>query len=134
MSAKNIIVSLLIIIGSILFYTLQRMEVLRISYEIDKLRNEKNELSNKNKFLSVEVASLKSLDRVERMSKDELGLITPDKFEIIELEGENEYYTAPPISDWYRRMPEGNQTKNNRYGLAGIKTDNNENKGVDTLQ
>lgn len=123
MSTKNIIVSLLVIIVIVLFYTWQRMEVLKISYEIDKLRNEKDELINKNKFLQVEVASLKSLDRVEKTSRHELGLVTPDKFEMISLEGEDSI--------------EDERIKNNRYGLVGINAKKEysiESKGADKLE
>lgn len=94
MNAKKIILTLLLIISFVLFYTWQRIEVLRLGYEVDKLRSEKNELYNKNKFLQVKVAGLKSLDRVEKIAREELGLIIPDKFEIISLEEVNEKESA----------------------------------------
>lgn len=94
MNTKNIILVLFAIISFVLFYTWQRIEVLRLGYEVDKLRSEKNELYNKNKFLQVKVAGLKSLDRVEKIAREELNLIIPDKFEIISLEEVNEKESA----------------------------------------
>lgn len=121
MSTKNIVLGLLAVIAMVLFYTWQRMEVLRVSYEIDRLRNEKSELSNKNKFLQVEVASMESLDRVEKTSREQLGLVTPEKFEMIALEGE----------------VEDSEMRNFGYGLTGIKSkkgNSTKRSGADTLE
>ena len=82
---RNLIALTILISILILFYVWQRVEVVKIGYQIDKLQEESASLINKNKSFQLEIVRLKSFDRVEALVK-EMGLMPPKKFESIEFE------------------------------------------------
>jgi len=65
------------ILVPLLVYVWQRVDFLRVSYEVEALKKERQELQEKNKHLSVERSFLMSPDRIERMARKELGLVDP---------------------------------------------------------
>lgn len=65
------------IVVPLLVYVWQRVEFLRVSYQVEALKKERQDLQEKNKHLSVERSSLMSPDRIERMARQELGLVDP---------------------------------------------------------
>lgn len=76
---------IIILLISVLLYIGLNVECIKTGYEINKLKLEKMELTNENKILRIEIAKLKSLERIETVARTELGLVTPDKFETITL-------------------------------------------------
>lgn len=79
-----------ILLALVLFYLGMSVECQKTKYEIDKLRTKKEELINYGKILQIEAAKLKSLERIEGIARNDLGLITPDSFETITLLEKNE--------------------------------------------
>jgi len=65
------------ILVPLLVYVWQRVDFLRVSYQVEALKKERQELQEKNKHLSVERSFLMSPDRIERMARKELGLVDP---------------------------------------------------------
>ncbi|MEK7283359.1 MAG: cell division protein FtsL [Acidobacteriota bacterium] len=65
------------ILVPLLVYVWQRVDFLRVSYEVEALKKERQELQEKNKHFSVERSFLMSPDRIERMARQELGLVDP---------------------------------------------------------
>lgn len=65
------------ILVPLLVYVWQRVDFLRISYQVEALKKERQELQEKYKHLSVERSFLMSPDRIERMARKELGLVEP---------------------------------------------------------
>ena len=55
-------------------------------YDISQLHRQRNQLMDLNRNLNVELANLTSLDRLERLAKQELGLVTPrpDQVQVVE--------------------------------------------------
>src|SRR5262249_30302123 len=65
------------IVVPLLVYVWQRVEFLRISYEVEGLKKERQQLQDQNKQLGVERSFLLSPDRIERVARKELGLVDP---------------------------------------------------------
>ncbi|MFH1824727.1 MAG: septum formation initiator family protein [Candidatus Firestonebacteria bacterium] len=77
--------TIVVLLISALLYIGLNVECIKTGYEINKLKFKKIELTNENKILRIEIAKLKSLERIETVAREELGLVTPDKFETITL-------------------------------------------------
>jgi len=65
------------------FYIWQQMESIRIGYEIGKLEERVADLEEEVKSLQVRKSSLLSLERVEKIAKKELKLVTPRKDQLV---------------------------------------------------
>lgn len=61
----------------LLFYVRQSSEWLRAGYRIEKLKNQRDRLTELNHELRLEKASLENLTRVEKVAADQLGLAQP---------------------------------------------------------
>lgn len=77
----KILLSLLVIM-SFLLVVWQRTQVLRLGYQLERMEATKKELLKENKGLLLEVSSLSSLERVEKIASDHLGLKAPDRKKI----------------------------------------------------
>ena len=66
------------------FYVWQHIEVVKSGYCINKLRSERTKLIEENHILQLNVASLRSPQRIERIAKD-MGLIPSKRWCIMRL-------------------------------------------------
>lgn len=69
----------LLVIISFLLVVWQRTQVVRLGYQLERMEATKKELLRENKALLLEVSSLTSLDRIEKIAKNHLGLKHPDR-------------------------------------------------------
>ncbi len=81
---------LLVLISSflllpLLLYVRQRMEFVRYGYRLEALTRELNQMEDRNRQLLVERASLRSLERVEKIARKNLGLVEQNRFEVVAL-------------------------------------------------
>ena len=67
----------------LLGYVWMNMECVSTGYDLTKLSKKKQELLNDNRMLQVEAASLRASERIETIARNDLGFITPDKFETL---------------------------------------------------
>lgn len=65
------------------FYIWHQMESIRIGYEIGKLEEQVADLEKEVKRLQARKSSLLSLERVEKIAKKELKLVTPRKDQLV---------------------------------------------------
>ncbi|MBI1951675.1 MAG: cell division protein FtsL [Acidobacteria bacterium] len=70
------------ILVPLLVYVWQRVDFLRVSYQVEALKKERQDLQEKNKHLSVERSFLMSPDRIERMARKELGMVDPSPSDV----------------------------------------------------
>lgn len=77
------VVLLLILMGEFLFYTWCRVQCVRSAYRITEEKKRNKELVNLQKNLQVELAGLKSPDRIGRIAREKLGLVMPEPKQII---------------------------------------------------
>ena len=73
----------IIVIFILTFYIWHQMESIRIGYEIGKLEEKVLTLRREVDELQTEKSSLLSLDRVEKIAKEELNLVEPKKEQLV---------------------------------------------------
>lgn len=79
----GVLFTLAVLILTFLFYTRSRVEVIKIGYEIFNANSEMRRLDQENKELILEIATLKSPGRIERIAREELKLLQPKDEQII---------------------------------------------------
>jgi len=70
-------------IGGSLFYVWSRIQVIRLGYEISNVLKEEKALTEANKRLRLEIATLKSYGRIERVAVEELRMAKPKPEQVI---------------------------------------------------
>lgn len=74
---------LFLFIGSSLFYVWSRIQVIHLGYEISRTLKEGKALMEANKRLRLEVATLKSYARIEKIAVEELRMVKPKPDQVI---------------------------------------------------
>jgi len=72
----------ILVIASFLLVVWQRTQVLRLGYQLERMEATKKELLKENKMLLLEVSNLSSLQRIEKIASEDLGLKAPDRKKI----------------------------------------------------
>lgn len=82
---RLILIGLLMVffIGGSLFYVWSRIQVIRLGYEISSALKEEKTLTETNKRLRLEIATLKSYARIERLAVEELRMAKPKPQQVI---------------------------------------------------
>jgi cell division protein FtsB len=75
-----------VFIAELFFYTWCRVQNTRQGYDINGLQAESRQLTLVQKSLKIELARLKSPDRIARIAKDTLGLVTPKTQQLVDIE------------------------------------------------
>jgi cell division protein FtsL len=70
-------------IGGSLFYVWSRIQVIRLGYEISNAVKEEKALTEANKRLRLEIATLKSYARIEKFAVEELRMAKPKPEQVI---------------------------------------------------
>ncbi len=73
----------LLCIGGSLFYVWSRIQVIRLGYEISSALKEEKVLTDANKRLRLEIATLKSYARIEKFAVEELRMAKPKPEQVI---------------------------------------------------
>jgi cell division protein FtsL len=74
---------MLFLIGGSLFYVWSRIQVIRLGYEISNALKEEKALTEGNKRLRLEIATLKSYARIEKLAVEELRMAKPKPEQVI---------------------------------------------------
>jgi cell division protein FtsL len=74
---------MVLFIAELLFYTWSRVQCIRIGYEISAEAEKHENLMALQRNLKIELAHLKSPERIARIAKEELGLIMPGPEQLI---------------------------------------------------
>jgi len=77
------ILLMLFLIGGCLFYVWSRIQVIQFGYEISNVLKQERALSEENKKLRVEIATLKSYARIEKLAVEELRMAKPKPDQVI---------------------------------------------------
>jgi len=78
-----VLATTLVVIGCSLFYVWSHQQIISLGYETSEAAREEQALLQENKRLRLELASLKAPGRIERMAQHELGLVPPQKEQLI---------------------------------------------------
>ncbi len=68
-----------VFIAELFLYTWSRVNCIGVGYEISKETQRRHELVALETNLKIELASLKSPERISKIAKDQLGLVTPTR-------------------------------------------------------
>ena len=74
---------MLFFIGGSLFYVWSRIQVIQLGYEISNTLKEERALIEANKKLRLEIATLKSYARIEKLAVEELRMAKPKPEQVI---------------------------------------------------
>jgi cell division protein FtsL len=72
-----------LILAAALLYVWQHTHVVRLGYEIERLRERQAALVQEHKGLRLELGQLSSLRRVEEIARKRLGMVTPGPGQVI---------------------------------------------------
>lgn len=64
-------------------YVWQSVNVIRLGYDVEGLKKEKTRLVKMNDMLKIEVATLTSPERIERIATARLGMKTPEDSQVV---------------------------------------------------
>jgi cell division protein FtsL len=73
----------LCLVGVALLHVWLRLQVVHMGYVLSTTSKLQNQLEQENRELRLELATLTSPDRLEAMARQRLGLVSPDKGQII---------------------------------------------------
>jgi cell division protein FtsL len=71
------------VIGGALFYVWSRVQVIQLGYEISNALKQERALTETNKKLRLEIATLKSYARIEKFAAEELRMAEPRPEQVI---------------------------------------------------
>jgi cell division protein FtsL len=74
---------ILFLTGGALFYVWSRIQVIQLGYEISDVLKEERRLTEANKKLRLEIATLKSCARIEKFAAEELRMVKPKPEQVI---------------------------------------------------
>jgi cell division protein FtsL len=78
-----VLVGALVFIGCSLFYVWSHHQIISLGYETSEAAREEQALLQENNRLRLELSSLKAPGRIERVAQKELGLVPPQKEQLI---------------------------------------------------
>lgn len=81
-SLRRAFLALLIVTG-LLLYVSGKVQLMRLGYQIEALEREKQELERTNRSLRIEASSLAAPVRVEEIAVKKLGMVRPEKGDIV---------------------------------------------------
>lgn len=73
-------------------YVWQHMQVVKLSYEVQGLKTEKQQLTNEYYYLKYRMYDVNSLTRVEKTAREQLGMVTPRTDQIVILDDSSVRY------------------------------------------
>ena len=100
---KGTLGSVMILSLFLFFYVWQHMQVVKLSYEVQALRTEKQELTNQYYYLKYKMYEVNSLTRVETIARDQLGMVTPRTDQVVIMDDRPFFYPRW-FTFWKRTM------------------------------
>lgn len=73
------------IVALLILYLFQSMQFTELSYQLQQSKEELETLRKENFQLELEVANLSALDRIERIARDDLGMLDPNQMKYVVL-------------------------------------------------
>lgn len=76
---------ILVLIGVVLIHVWLRLQVVRLGYVLSTTSKLQTRLEQENRELKLELAKMTSPDRLEALARQRLGLVTPEKGQVVVL-------------------------------------------------
>ena len=88
-----------VVTSMILLFVWERVDVVRLGYQIERLKSQKILLERERDELRVKLSSLTSPDRIARAAAEKLSMVLPEKGQVVLVHLEPEPPTLPPPHD-----------------------------------
>jgi len=82
-SMVRFFIACILVMASLLVYVWYHSSVIDLGYQVQKLKKEEKALRKEYRQLLIKVASLASLDRIEQIAAEKLGMIYPSGKEVV---------------------------------------------------
>ena len=79
----SIAITVCLIMGGIFVYMWPRIELITLTYDYNNYRSKQKKLKEHNRLLNLELSSIKSLEKIEKIATEKLGMIEPKDKNII---------------------------------------------------
>ncbi len=76
-------VTVLVIVTMVLLYVSERIGVVRVGYEIEKLKVQKVKLERERDEMKVKLSSLTAPERIAKVATEQLGMVPPKQGQVI---------------------------------------------------
>ncbi len=83
----------------VLLFVWERVDIVRIGYHIERLKAQKVVLERERDELRVKLSSLTAPERIARMATEKLGMVQPDKGQVVVVNLEPEVPVTPVVAD-----------------------------------
>jgi cell division protein FtsL len=97
------------VIGMLLLFVWERVDIVRVGYRIEQLKAQKILLQREQDELRVKVSALTAPDRIARAATEKLGMVPPQPGQVVMVSAAD---ALPAVGD---RSPEVHVAKNERY-------------------
>ena len=77
------VLATLVLLGTLLLYVTQGIQVIRMGYEIDRIQKHLREVKAERERLEVELASFQDLATVQREAVERLGMVFPATGQVV---------------------------------------------------
>lgn len=104
------LLAILGIIGVLLLFVWERVDIVRVGYHVEQLKTRKIALQREQDELRVKVSALTAPERIARAATDKLGMVPPQPGQVILVNAADVMPASgePPL-------PEVRMAKNDRY-------------------
>lgn len=85
---RVILLTVAIILAFALLYVWQHIQVIRMGYRVEQLNSELSDLMQEEKELTLRIAQLKSLARIEGIARRRFGMAEPSPSQILVITGD----------------------------------------------
>jgi len=84
--------------GLLLLYVWERVEVVRVGYQIERLKSHRVALQREGDELQVKISAITSPERVARVAREKLGMMPPQPGQVVLIRVDPPYkhVTVPP--------------------------------------
>ena len=97
------------IIGVLLLFVWERVDIVRVGYRIEQLKAQKISLQREQDELRVKVSALTAPDRIAKAATEKLGMLPPQSGQVVMVSATD---TSPTLGE---RLPEVHVAKNERF-------------------
>jgi cell division protein FtsL len=94
---KGIVFAL--VTSMVLLFVWERVDVVRLGYQIERLKSQKVLLERERDELRVRLSSLTAPERIARAASEKLSMVLPDKGQVVLVHLEPEPPVLPPTHD-----------------------------------
>ncbi|GAB6100365.1 hypothetical protein JCM16358_22440 [Halanaerocella petrolearia] len=123
---------IVLIVILILIHINQYVQLSRKNLKVEKLKEKRNRLKSENAHLQLKISNLMSLERIEEVAKEELGMKEPDQVHYVVLDNEQKKSSQQASSK--EKKQANNRSQQNITDKIMAWIDNLANVQADTLE